>query len=153
MDDAVVAGCAVMVTGVSVLVPRVVYRARRQPVVVAVDASGGGTGATVGAVAPLEVPAVTLESSAASVQAGTVVTLSGRVTGTGGRALADVHVLLRYRPAFTLSWVGVPLTTSADGSWSILLPVHRTSCYVAIVTGVPDVRAGAASPEVTVTVS
>jgi hypothetical protein len=142
-----------MVTGISVLVPRTVYRARLRPIVVAVDASGSGTNATIGAVAPIETPTVTLASSATSAEAGTVVTLSGRVTGTGGRALAGVHVLLRYRPAFTLSWVGVPLTTGADGSWSILLPVHRTSCYVAIVTGVPDVRTGAASPEVTVTVS
>jgi hypothetical protein len=142
-----------MVTGISVRVPRLIHRAPQRATVVAVDASGGGTGATIGAVAPVEVPTVTLTVSETEVRPGAVLILSGRATGAGGRALAGVHVLLRYRQTrASTSWVGVPLTTTAEGNWSFRMTASHTCAYVATISGVPGVRAGATSPEVAVTV-
>jgi hypothetical protein len=121
--------------------------------VVTINASGSGAGATSGAVTPVEAPTVTLVPSAMSVQAGAGLTVSGRLTGSGGRALGGVLVMVLYRPNASTPWSGVAGYTAADGTYSFPVTASQTRTYVATVSPVTGVRASAASPEVTITAS
>jgi hypothetical protein len=121
--------------------------------VVTINASGSGAGATSGAVTPVEAPTVTLVPSAMSVQAGAGLTVSGRLTGSGGRALGGVLVMVLYRPNASTPWSGVAGYTAADGTYPFPVTASQTRTYVATVSPVTGVRASAASPEVTITAS
>ena len=118
---------------------------------VAAKNSYGGSAAVAVNVTPLEPTALTMTASGTSVTKGTRVTLSGKLTGSGGRALGGVAVQLWWRSPTSATWyTGAYATTAADGTWSYSYTANASWIYQTTAAAASG-RAKATSPAVTIT--
>jgi serine protease AprX len=143
-------GRTVTLTGTSTTVTGLTNGTAYRFTVVAANSHGSGAGAGVNAT-PAEPTALTMTASGTSVTKGTRVSLSGKLTGSGGRALGGVPVQLWWRSPTSATWsTGTYATTAADGTWTYSYTANVSWIYQTTAAAASG-RAKATSPAVTVT--